>query len=96
MIRDGVVASISGEGALHDNAGYEVEHRSDAGGQEQFIRLTVDLGGFQLALDFNLDGAEEFVVRVRDKIVRAKQAQLEWQTDTDPETGVADAEEEGD
>jgi len=93
MIRKGVYANIVGEGALHDNAGYEVEHVADAGGQEQIIRLTVDLGGLQLSLDFNLEGAEEFIVRVRDAVVRAHQARLEWETDTDPETGVVVPEE---
>lgn len=54
------------------------------------VFVTFDFGFAELDVEFNVEDGEEFIVEFRDELVRAKQAQLEYQTNTDPESGVAD------
>ena len=91
MSRD-VWARLSGNQLVSENASYDIEHVEHGDGEAYSIDLTLDLGGLEVVVDFPLEAAEEFLVAFRDEIVRGKQARLEWETDTDPETGVADVE----
>lgn len=87
---DDVAVTISGTGQVASAVGYEVEHVELDDGETQLIRLTFDLWELSASVDFHIDQAEDFLVRFRDEVVRAKQAELEWETDTDPETGIAE------
>lgn len=91
MSRD-VWARLAGEQVLSEGASYDIEH-VEHGGEAYSVEVTVDLGGLELTLDFALEEAEEFIVRFRDEVVRAKQAKLEWETDTDVDSGVDDGED---
>lgn len=89
MTDDEVAVTISGTGNAASAVGYEIEHVELDDGETQLVRLTFDLWELSASVDFHIEQAEEFIVRFRDEVVRAKQAQLEWETDTDPETGIA-------
>lgn len=52
------------------------------------VELTIDFGGVKAELTMDIKHAEQFIVEGRDAVVQAKQAELEWETDTDPEAGV--------
>lgn len=87
---DDVAVTISGTGNIADAVGYEVEHVELDDGETQLVRLAFDLWQLTASVDFHIDQAEDFLVQFRDEVVRAKQAELEWETDTDPETGIAE------
>lgn len=87
---DDVAVTISGTGNVASAVGYDVEHVELDAGETQLIRLTFDLWELSASVDFNIDQAGDFIVRFRDEVVRAKQVELEWETDTDPETGIAE------
>jgi hypothetical protein len=87
---DDVAVTISGTGNIADAVGYKVEHVELDNGETQLVRLTFDLWQLTASVDFHIDQAEDFLVQFRDEIVRAKQAELEWETNTDPETGIAE------
>lgn len=87
---DDVAVTISGTGNIADAVGYEVEHVELDDGETQLVRLTFGLWQLTASVDFHIDQAEDFLVQFRDEIVRAKQAELEWETNTDPETGIAE------
>lgn len=70
--------------------GYGIRHVELDNGETQIVRLTFDLGGLEMNTDFSIEEAEEFIVAYRDAVVRAKQARLEWETNTDPESGIAE------
>ena len=89
----GVWARLGGEGLLNENVTYDVEAAEHGDGEAYSVDLTFDLDGLSLTIDFDPEVAEEFIVAFRDEIVRAKQKELEWETDTDPESGVTDDEE---
>jgi hypothetical protein len=86
---DDVAVTISGTGNVASAVGYEVEHVELDDGEIQLVRLTFDLWELSASVDFHIGQAEDFLVQFRDEVVRAKQAELEWETDTDPETGIA-------
>lgn len=73
---------------------YEVTHADHDGGESQTVELTVGREGLTVTHEFPIEAAEEFIVRFRNAVVRAKQAELEWQTNTDPSSGVPDEEED--
>jgi hypothetical protein len=81
---------LSGEEFISETATYDVDHVAHAGGETVTIDLTVDMGGISLTVDMDLDEAESFIRQFRDEIVRARQARIEWETDTDPETGISE------
>jgi hypothetical protein len=87
---DDVAITISGTDNVADAVGYEIEHVELGDGETQLIRLTFDLWELSASVDFHIDQAEDFIVQFRDEVVRAKQAELEWETDTDPEAGIAE------
>ncbi len=87
---DNASVTITGTGEVAGAVGYEVEHVELDDGETQLVRLTFDLWELSASVDFHIDQAEDFLVQFRDEVVRAKQAQLEWETDTDPETGIAE------
>lgn len=87
---DDVAVTISGTGNVASAVGYEVEHVKLDDGETQLIRLTFDLWELSASVDFHIDQAEDFLVQFRDEVVWAKQAELEWETDTDPATGIAE------
>ncbi|MUW14849.1 hypothetical protein GJ633_09370 [Halorubrum sp. CBA1125] len=83
---DDCAGRVLGSGGYSYSVGWETDsHAEDGIGM---IELCIQLGGFDVELSFRIDEAETFLEDVRDEIVRAKQAELEWETDTDPETGV--------
>ena len=82
--------TISGTGEVAGAVSYEVEHVELDGGETQLVRITFDLWELFASVDFHVDQAEEFIIQLRDEIVRAKQARLEWETNTDPESGIAE------
>lgn len=65
---------------------YDIEHVTIDG--HSYLEITFKIGLGEFTARFTIERAEKFIVELRDEIVRAKQAQLEWETDTDPETGV--------
>ncbi len=71
-----------------DEIGYELDHQSDDG--YAWVLLTLDLGFTEVEVQFDTDRAETFLVEFRDELVKAKRAQLEQQTNTDPSSGVAE------
>jgi len=83
-----VWARLSGQELLSETATYDIDHFGHESGETVTITLTVDMGELELTLAFDPDTAEAFVVAVRDAVVRAKQARIEWETDTGPETGI--------
>ena len=85
-----VSVTISGTGNVAGAVGYEVEHVELDNGETQLVRLTFDLWELSASVDFHIDQAEDFLVQFRDEVVRAKQAELEWETNTDPESGIAE------
>ena len=95
MSRD-VWARLSGDQLVSENVGYDIEHVEHGDGEAYSIDLTLDLGGLDVVVEFPLEDetAEEFLVAFRDEIVRGKRAKLKWETDTDPESGVYDPDEE--
>lgn len=82
--------SITGTGEVVGAVGYESEHVELDGGETQLVRLTFGLWELSASIDFHVDQAEEFIVQLRDEVVRAKQTRLEWETNTDPESGIAE------
>lgn len=83
----------SGELRGHDQPLDAVDYEIDMVEFEEghcMVAVTFDLGFAELDVQFNSEDAEEFIVEFRDELVHAKQAQLEWETNTDPETGVAE------
>lgn len=90
MSRDEVAVTISGTGNVADAVGYEVEHVELDDGETQLVLLTFELWELSASVDFHIDQAEDFLVQFRDEVVRAKQAELEWETNTDPESGIAE------
>ena len=85
-----VSVTISGTGNVAGAVGYEVEHVELDNGETQLVRLTFDLWELSASVDFHIDQAEDFLVQFRDEVVRAKQAELKWETNTDPESGIAE------
>lgn len=70
-----------------DRIDYELAHNTEEG--DSWVLVTFDLGFAEVEVQFDAEQAEEFIVEFRDELVRAKQASLEQQTDTDSDTGVA-------
>lgn len=91
MSRD-VWVSLTGGEVVYESVDYDVKHVEHDGGEAHTIELTLNLGGLSVTVDFPLNTAEAFLGEFRDEIVRAKRTKLEWETDTDPSTGVPDAE----
>ena len=81
--------TITGTGEVASAVGYDVEHVELDNGETQLVRFTFNLWKLSASVGFHAKQAEEFIVQFRDEVVRAKQAELEWETDTDPETGIA-------
>jgi hypothetical protein len=54
------------------------------------VALRFGFAGLEAELTFDIEAAEEFLIQFRDEIVRAKQKELEWETNTDPESGIAE------
>lgn len=79
---------LSGDIVLSESTEYEIDHRTYEG--VPVVEITLH-GAETLEISFTLrpEQAEEFVTRVRDEIVRGKRSELEWLTNTDPESGVA-------
>lgn len=80
--------TFSGTEEVTDAVRYDVNHVSLDDGETNLVCLTVNIWSLEASVNFRIEQAEEFIVQFRDETVRAKQAQLEYQTDTDPETGV--------
>lgn len=88
---DGMLSlSISGRGNAADAVNYDVEHLELEDGEYHMVRVNLDIGFVEASVDFDLDDAEEFLIEFRDHLVNAKRAQLEWESNTDPTTGVED------
>lgn len=88
--RQEVQMSITGTGKTANSVSYEIEHVELEDGEMNIVRVTFDLWEFEISVDFNVDEADQFLTRFRDEVVRAKQSRLEWETDTDPSTGVSE------
>lgn len=86
--RGAATVAIAGGGAP-SGAEYEIERKEMAGGEIQLVEVTLDTGAVEISTEFELDEAEEFLVEFRDAIVDGKIKELEWETDTGPETGLA-------
>jgi hypothetical protein len=79
-------ARVTGSGCFLDAVNWELDsHAEDGIG---VVELQLGLGGLDVELSFTIDEAQSFLEDVRDETVRAKQAELEWEMDTDPETGI--------
>lgn len=87
MSSDDVCGELRGQDVPLDRVSYELSREES--GAYQFVTVTFDLGLAEFDVNFEVEKAEQFIVEFRDEVVRAKQADLEYQTDTDPETGVA-------
>jgi len=79
---------LSGEEFISETATYDIDHIVHGSGETVTIDLTVNMGEISLIVDMDLDEAESFLRCFRNEIVRGKRARLEWETDTDSETGV--------
>lgn len=88
-----LVGRIFGTGKIADTVDCETEHIEDTEAEVQMIEVTFDFYMVEFSVTYSIKEAEEFLVGFRDEIIRAKRAQLEWETDTDPETGIADDED---
>lgn len=88
-MNDEASMTITRTGEVAGAVGYDVEHVELDGGQTQVVRLTFDLWELEASVNFHIDQAEDFIVRFRDEVVRAKQAEVEWETNTNPDTGIA-------
>lgn len=84
----GVSGRLSGQ-EMRLEVDYDLDH--EGGGEYQAVVATFDLGFAEFDAHFTEEEAEQFIVEFRDELVRAKQAKLEWETNTDPESGVAEA-----
>lgn len=80
---------LRGEGRAFESTPLTVEHVEEDDGETQIVRVEADLYNLTAEIDFLVDDAEQFLILFRDEIVRAKRAELEWETDTDPDTGIA-------
>jgi hypothetical protein len=80
------LAEFHGTGFPLDAVTWELDsHESD---RHAFVDLCFNFGELEAELSFEIEDAEQFIVQFRDEVVRAKQRELEWQTDTDSQTGV--------
>jgi hypothetical protein len=80
------LAEFHGTGFPLDVVTWELDsHESDG---HAFVDLCFNFGELEAELSFEIEDAEQFIVQFRDEVVRAKQRELEWQTDTDSQTGV--------
>lgn len=87
---DGRDCSAEFHGTSHtlDAVSWELEAQEADG--YAFVALRFGFAGLEAELTFGIEAAEEFLVQFRDEIVRAKQKELEWETNTDPESGIAE------
>ena len=90
---DDVQVAISGTENVASAVSYDVKHVDAVADGTQVVRLTFGLWELCVSVDFCIDQADEFLVEVRDAVVRAKRAQIEWETNTDPETGIVGEDE---
>lgn len=54
------------------------------------VAVTFEISIVEFEVEFKIEQAEEFIVEFRDELNHAKQNKLEWETNTDPKTGVAE------
>lgn len=83
---DSPAGEMRGDSRRFDLVNYEVGHKSEDGCSWVIVTFDFDFAEFDVM--FKRELAEKFVVELRDELVRAKQSELEWQTNTDPESGV--------
>jgi hypothetical protein len=81
-------AEFHGTSYTLDAVSWEIEAQQADG--YAFVALRFGLAGLEAELTFDIEAAEEFLIQFRDEIVRAKQKELEWETNTDPESGIAE------
>lgn len=84
----GVSGTLTGKEQGFDRVDYSLDYAAEA--ESVAVVTTFDLGFGEFDVYFSEDEAEQFIVKFRDELVRAKQARLEWETDTDPDSGVAE------
>lgn len=85
---DTCAAKFRGTGHSLDAVSWELEAQEADG--YAFVALRFGFAGLEAELTFDIETAEEFLIQVRDEIVRAKQKELKWETNTDPDTGIAE------
>lgn len=87
-------ARLTGDVSTVSEASWRVEHVERDAGEYHGVRVTVDLGPLDVELDLgDADRAEVFLVALRDAIVEAKRADLEWESDTDPSPGTSECDD---
>ena len=85
---DTCAAKFRGTSRSLDAVSWELEAQEADG--YAFVALRFGFAGLEAELTFDIEAAEEFLIQFRDEIVRAKQKELEWETNTDPESGIAE------
>jgi len=85
---DTCAAKFRGTGHSLDVVPWEIKAQEADG--YAFVALRFGFAGFEAELTFDIETAEEFLIQFREDIVRAKQKELEWETNTDPESGIAE------
>ena len=85
---DTSAAEFHGKGHSLDAVPWELEAREADG--YAFVALRFGFAGLETELTFDIETAEEFLIQFRDEIVRAKRKELEWETNTNPDTGIAE------
>lgn len=76
---------LSGELHAHP-VPWEIETSTEDG--VGLVTVSFPVRGLDVEVSFPIETADEFIVELRDAIVDAKRQQLEWETDTDPDTGI--------
>ncbi|WP_143414708.1 hypothetical protein [Halorubrum sp. SD683] len=77
---------LRGKDMVVDEIGYELDYQTED--EYAWVLLTLDLGFTEVEVQFDSEKAEQFIVEFRDELVKAKQEQLEYDTNTDPDSGV--------
>lgn len=80
---DILAVEMEGTGVPLDAVPWEIE--ADDDGDVQFVRITYGLAGMDLQATMNIDDAERYLADLREAIVDAKRAELEWESDTEVE-----------
>jgi hypothetical protein len=55
-----------------------------------FVALRFGFAGGEAEPLVDIKAASDFLIQFRDEIIRAKQKAPEWETNTDPESGIAE------
>lgn len=77
-MRPTVQALVTGEGLLSEGVAYEITHWSADEGRTNTVRVTFDVGGLELQVEFFLDAADHFIEEFSEVATKAKRADPDY------------------